>query len=623
MIALANRFRLQKGTRWLGPVASMWLFAISGCVPISPQISSPVHESAVPSSGDVSVDISLGEPMSPEGRLKVTLLSGIDTPPVGVVLLTDPAANRVVVSGSQATAELVAGDLAEGRNTLFVSLDRDGDGTPEHTLSSTFSWEPGLDFSGEEECEFLDRHRCLLPFPSNHFTSPDAATDTGLRVSFPLDGMPASRIGIPVDPTEYNRNDGFSPGPMITVMVPGLDLTESGAAPIEDIGGSVDDPDTAVVLVRVSTGERQLLWTELDSGAVSPEEPALLIRPGVNLQDGERYIVALRHLRDAAGEDLAPGRPFQVYRDGTPTFRPLIEDRRAAMESIFSTLASAGIERSELYLAWDFTVISKRSLSERLIHMRDGSFASLAGGAPAFHVDAVTEHSHSQLFRMIEGRIEVPLYITNGGMAGARLNPAPEEGGPALDPDRLPEQVEDEFGAPLFYEAQFLCIVPNAAVDEGGSELVAIPARPSVYGHGLLGSRFEARSSHNRDFADEHGFLSCATDWIGMAEDDYGHIAAVILPEFSKFSALPDRMQQGFLNTLFLGRLLVHEDGFASHCAFQAVDWAPTSEDPCPASGESLFDRSDLFYDGNSQGAIAGSGVTAFAQDWTRAVLGV
>ncbi|MCP3987015.1 MAG: hypothetical protein GY723_21715, partial [bacterium] len=133
----------------------------------------------------------------------------------------------------------------------------------------------------------------------------------------------------------------------------------------------------------------------------------------------------------------------------------------------------------------------------------------------------------------------------------------------------------------------------------------------------------EARSSHNRDFADEHGFLSCATDWLGMAEDDYGHIAAAILPEFSKFSALPDRMQQGFLNTLFLGRLLVHEQGFASHCAFQAVDWAPTPEDPCPASGEPLFDRSDLFYDGNSQGAIAGGGVTAFAQDWTRAVLGV
>ncbi|MCP5059191.1 MAG: hypothetical protein GY937_21000 [bacterium] len=570
------------------------------------------------------MDISLGVPLLPQSNLKVTLLSGIDAPPVGVVLLTDPAANRVQVSGSQATALLGPADLAEGRNTLFVSLDRDGNGTPEHTVSATFSWEPSLDFAGEEECEFLDRHRCLLPFPSDHFTSPDPVTDTGRRVSFPMSATPPTLIGIHVDPTEFNRNDGFSPGPMITVMVPGVDLVQSGAAPIEDIGSSINDPDTAVVLVRASTGERQLLWAELDSGATGSEQPALLIRPGVNLKDGERYIVALRHLRGSAGEDLTPERPFQVYRDGIPTFLPLIEDRRPAMELIFGTLEGAGIARSELYLAWDFTVISKRNMSERLLHMRDEGFANLAGAAPVFHIDTVTEHSHSQLFRMIEGRFEVPLYTTNGGLPGARLNPAQVAGGPLLDPDRLPEQVKDGLGNPVFYQANFLCVVPNAAViDLGGGALAANPARPSLYGHGLLGERFEARSSHNRDFADQHNFLSCATDWIGMADDDFGHILTVILTDFSVFPTLPDRMQQGFLNTLFLGRLLVHANGFASHCAFQAVDWAPVAGNDCPASGELLFDQSELFYDGNSQGAIAGGGVTAFAQDWTRAVLGV
>lgn len=609
--------------RMLGLTASALLLLVFSCLPVAaPQISSPAHESAVSSSGEVPVEISLGESLGPASRLKVTLLFGIDTSPAGVVVLTDPSANRVQVSGSQATALLGPDDLAEGRNTLFVSLDRDGDGVPEHTLSSTFSWEPRLDFAGEEECEFLDRHRCLLPFPSDHFTRPDADTDTGLRVSFPLEGMPASRVGILVDPTEFNRNDGFSPGPMITTIVPGLDLAQSGAAPIQDIGASLNDADTAVVLVRASTGERQLLWAELDSGAVDPEEPALLIRPGVNLRDGERYIVALRHLRDAAGEILPSERPFQVYRDGIPTHLPIIEDRRAAMESIFDTLETAGIERSDLHLAWDFTVISTRSLSERLLHMRDESFASLAGTAPVFHVDEVSEHPYSQTFRRIDGRIEVPLYVTEGGAPGARLNPAPEPGGPALDPDRLPEWVEED-GAPLYYQARFLCIIPNAAVVEEEGELIANPARPSLYGHGLLGERFEARSGHNRDFTDEHNFLSCATDWIGMADDDFGHILTTILPDFSNFPSLPDRMQQGLLNTLFLGRLLVHEEGFASHCAFQAVDWAPTAEDPCPASGAPLFDRSELFYDGNSQGAIAGGAVTAFAQDWTRAVLGV
>jgi hypothetical protein len=36
-----------------------------------------------------------------------------------------------------------------------------------------------------------------------------------------------------------------------------------------------------------------------------------------------------------------------------------------------------------------------------------------------------------------------------------------------------------------------------------------------------------------------------------------------------------------------------------------------------------VIDTSELFYDGNSQGGIMGGAVTAVAQDWTRAVLGV
>jgi hypothetical protein len=35
-----------------------------------------------------------------------------------------------------------AADLAPGRNTLFVSLDTDGDGRAENVTSSTFRWDP-------------------------------------------------------------------------------------------------------------------------------------------------------------------------------------------------------------------------------------------------------------------------------------------------------------------------------------------------------------------------------------------------------------------------------------------------------------------------------------------------
>ena len=39
--------------------------------------------------------------------------------------------------------------------------------------------------------------------------------------------MPRNKDGVPIDPTDMNRADGFSPGSMIIVKVPGLDNAEA------------------------------------------------------------------------------------------------------------------------------------------------------------------------------------------------------------------------------------------------------------------------------------------------------------------------------------------------------------------------------------------------------------
>ena len=46
--------------------------------------------------------------------------------------------------------------------------------------------------------------------------------------------MPRNVAGKPIDPIEYNRNDGFSPGSPIVTKVPGLDneaALDADAAP--------------------------------------------------------------------------------------------------------------------------------------------------------------------------------------------------------------------------------------------------------------------------------------------------------------------------------------------------------------------------------------------------------
>jgi hypothetical protein len=107
-----------------------------------------------------------------------------------------------------------------------------------------------------------------------------------------------------------------------------------------------------------------------------------------------------------------------------------------------------------------------------------------------------------------------------------------------------------------------------------------------------------------------HNFVFCATKWAGFSEDDIG-VAVQTLQDISNMPKMSDRTQQGFLNFLFLARLIKDPHGFASDPAFQAG-----------AAHTPVLDGT-VFYDGNSQGGILGGAVTAVSTEWTRAVLGV
>lgn len=633
-----------------GTRRTLWLlllpFAAASCLP-QPAIVEPADGSVAavaPAGAGVPVHIALGSGFGDESALRVTLVAGIDSPPGSITEIT----SALSVAGDEASGEIDPALLAPGRNSLFVTISTDGDAIPETILTSSFSWEPALDLSTADRCDPLDPAVCLYPFPNDHFTREDAASDTGRRVDLAAESMPRNLAGDTVDPTEWNRNDGFSPGQALQVMVPGLVLqTPSGdpaAPPIPAPGHSPQwnlaaslDPAANIVILDSETGERVPHWAELNA-RVDASLGQLLIRPAVNFASGRHYVVALRNLRDGSGELIPPSRAFALYRDATPTFAPEIEARRAHMEATFATLERHGVPRDDLYLAWDFTVISKRNMSERLLHMRDDAFAQLGSAAPNFEITNVdVRDADPEILWRVDGRVEVPNYLNNRAetfiVPGGAVPPArrqtrlyceDETGQPRYcEGDELPRQArlrcesapgvekpcdagDEPVDAPTYW-ADFRCTVPASALAADGS---AVPARASLYGHGLLGSQGEASASHVEDMAFEHGFVFCGARWIGMGNDDLASVVA-ILNDFGRFPTLADRLHQAMLNFLFLGRLMIHPDGLGSHEAFQAAD------------GTSLIDGSDLFYDGNSQGAIAGGALAAFAQDYTRAVLGV
>jgi hypothetical protein len=474
-------------------------------------------------------------------------------------------------------------------------------------------------------CDWLDTSDCLYPFPSNYFTFDSAPTQTGRQVHFSKASMPKNVGGTPVEPSDYNWNDGFSPGVTILTRVPNVDLGVTGAPPITDIEQSLD-PGSPVVVLNAQTHARHLIWAEVDSNATIPTSQAIIIHPAVNFDEGTRYIVALRNMKDSGGALLTPNADFVAYRDGTPLADAEKEGRRPLMEDIFDELEANGIDRSELYLAWDFTVSSSSSMTKRLLKMRDDSFATLGSAAGAFAVTKILEHPcttsdpgfpqfgacatnadcgpttgvcntasdgiNGNIFRRVVGTFDVPRYV-NSTTPPARF---------VLDAQGLPilqgtPQVPD-----------FVCNIPRAALANTGA--TAVPARASIYGHGLLGSNTEVSSGNVQAMANEHNFVFCAAKWIGMANEDIP-TAIAILQNFSLFPNLTDRLQQSMLNQLYLARLMKASNGFTTDPAFQ------------DDSGDPVIDRSDVFYDGNSQGGIFGGTVMAVAQDITRGVLGV
>ena len=477
---------------------------------------------------------------------------------------------------------------------------------------------PGVDLTNADRCDFLDPAQCLLPWPNDYFTVRDRTTETGRRVNLSVDSVPRNIDGVPVDPTEYNRADGFSPGQLIITKVPGLDtpaaFQRTGAVPVTDIGRTYDRRQP-IVVINTRTHKRHLIWSELDANPTNPADVNLLIRPAVNFDEGTRYIVALRNLKDASGNTLPASAAFKLYRDGQRTHIPLIEGRRRHMESIFRELWRAGISRHDLYLAWDFTVSSERNLTQRALKIRNDAFAQLGdrdlrdlrveGRAPDYAVTSVTnfkpcgtdgcqDGEDDELARRVEGTVKVPCYLDKPGCpTGSRFNFA-QPG------DSTPTQIPGNT-----IDARFICNIPRAAVDGPGVH----PARPSLYGHGLLGDPDEVNAGNVQSMSAEHGFMFCATPWIGMSSEDI-LVAVGILQNFAGFPSLTDRLQQSFVDFMYLGRLMIHPSGFSANAAFQD-------------EGRSVIDTRRLFYDGNSQGGIFGGALTALAPDFNRAVLGV
>lgn len=462
--------------------------------------------------------------------------------------------------------------------------------------------------AGAASCDIIDPAACLLPFPSNRFTV-KASTPTGVVVSFDAAAMPANAAKKRPDPADWSRQDGFSPVSPILADLPRLDPEASGLAGEDNIGRSMDD-DSPTVLWDATTNERLAHWVELDRHSVDDSRRLTIIRPAAALPAGHRIVVMFRHLVDDRGRTVQPSAAFAAIRDerptGTTAERAAIAARAAELGPVLDEVEKAGFGRGELTLAWDFTVASDAGLSGDLLAMRNDLYKRLNYLPPIYQVTTVISDAAklpAGIGRIVRGNLLVPSYLSGKGERGARIR-------------------RNQSGVPVYAGNQisvpYSCALTSSQMGAGGT---VVPAKPVVYGHGLLSDHTEAERADLAKGSQNGNLMHCATDWLGLARPDTV-FATSALSDIAAFPAVADRLEQGIIDQLVLARALVHPLGFRNHPAFKACPY-PGNGVACVFPDQSTLDDSGVVFEGDSLGGIMGVAATAISADWTKAALGV
>jgi len=432
-------------------------------------------------------------------------------------------------------------------------------------------------------CDPLVPEVCYLPWPNNFFARDDASTPTGKKAAISIDTFPKDRQGTPVVPTEWNTMDGFSASGTIMTHFPG-DLNIDDLPHHWDMARSTLS-DCPTLILEADTKKIVPHWAEIDMTTENATRRAFLLQPGSRLNDNTRYIIAVRNLKDTSGQMVAPSYAFSALRDNIPTDNYDIEGRRQVYDSIFRTLESIGWARNQLQIAWEFTTASKQSVSGRLVYARDDAFARIGRGGPSYSITNITDNYNGNIFRVIEGRFTVPLYM-DSRFPGSVL---------VLDPRGNPVYQGD-------VSVDFTVLIPWTLVNNPR------PGRILQYGHGLFGGQGEVKVGYLGEVANRYGYVLCATDWWGMSSFDVPAIVRMLTNDLSDFRILPDRTIQGIVNKLFLMKMMIGD----------------FSKDPAVTfNGVSVVDTNARAYYGNSQGGILGGVYMAASTDVQYGVLGV
>ena len=408
---------------------------------------------------------------------------------------------------------------------------------------------------------------CFYPYPTDLFFVADDALPSGYRVTVTPEAQPEHIDGGPAEALRENDLDGASVFPMLEVLLP-TSVDTQGLAGHADPASDQPTPKSPTLLIDTVTGALIGHFAETKPDPSLGDGPLLAIRPLSPLEPSRRYVVALQELTRAEdGLPLEAPEAFAALRDGVSDNEAM---QRYYDKRVFAPLEAQGIDRGATQLAWAFTTGSDALRTGRLLSIRDQLDAHFKTHTPAVTITEVIEEEGSHIARRVHGTFEVPSFVTDAD-PGARL---------ILDEAGLPVM-----GAP--FDVPFVAYIPRSVIDGLESDG---PGRLLQFGHGFFGSMGET-GGYTAGFAAEHGFVVIAVDWWGMSDADRVTLIEAISGPIHEATRFIERTHQGMANALSLG--------------YAATQTFPTL-DAFMAEGKAVFDPSDLYFLGISQGHILG-----------------
>jgi hypothetical protein len=253
---------------------------------------------------------------------------------------------------------------------------------------------------------------------------------------------------------------------------------------------------------------------------------------------------------------------------------------------MFDGLATAGVDKTELVLAWDFVTASDTFLRSDLTTMRDAAVAAIGTNGANLAFSATEQPPINGIYKAYAGTYKAPNFLSNGENDDSIFTRG-ADGLPTMNGMR---------------DANFAALIPDCVTTQPG------PHTTIVFGHGLFGSAKEYLADNfTQSLAEQYCFIIVAGDFIGLTSRQLT-LATLSVNDLNKGYGITEKLGQSIID----------------FTALENVVRGPMAQsDQFKANGMPVIDPAHTYYVGGSLGGIMGNVFMAYNPNITRGVLAV